>query len=249
MRPYQLGQLFALPLQSAIRAQNLALQETISFIEQFGLEKGLAKTFRFVAERVIEKRIVDPKTGIPETQLKAQPFEVSIPLLALVSPPSMNLQEVNVEFGVEIVELKTEPIKSAVIPSAVLGSSLAPTLCLFTSLGQVNPTTMKVNMKIARETPEGMARLGDVLVDLLSGRPSETEAPSIKTPVPVERVPGIGTEMANLLKTKGILTVQDFLSATETSEKVRDSARTLGVSEKRIAEWREKARLLIGLKE
>ena len=108
MKLLELGQLFAMPLQSAIRAQSLAIQETISFIEQFGLEDGLAKTFRFKTERMVEERTVDPKTGTPETQFKVQPFEVSIPLLAMISPPGLQLQEMNVEFGVEVVEPKTD---------------------------------------------------------------------------------------------------------------------------------------------
>lgn len=240
MKLLQLGQLFALPLQSAVRAQNFALQETISFIEQFGLEEGKAKTFRFKAERMVEERVVDPKTGIAETKFRVQPFEVSIPLLAIVSPPSIQLQEMNVEFGVEVVEPKAEAIKSTVIPSAILGSSLASSLSLFTALGQSNPTTMKVNMKIVREIPEGMARLGDLLTDLLSG-----QAPAVKAPPSIEEIAGIGIEMANILKAKGILSVKDFVSATETREAIKDIAKTLGVSEKRISEWREKAKLLI----
>lgn len=239
MKLLQLGQLFALPLQSAIKAQNLALQETISFIEQFGLEEGRTKTFRFKAERMVEERTVDPKTGIPETKFRVQPFEISVPLLAMITPPSMQLQEMNVEFGVEVVEPKTETIKSSVIPSTVLGSSLASSLSLFTTLGQSNPTTMKINMKIVKEIPEGIARLGDVLTDLLSG-----QAPVAKIPPPIEKIPGIGIEMANILKAKGISTTKDFDSSTETREAVKEIAKTLGVSEKRVIEWREKAKLL-----
>lgn len=240
MKLFQLGQLFALPLQSAIRAQSLAAQETISFIEQFGFEEGLAKTFRFKAERMVEERTIDPKTGIPETQFKVHPFEVSIPLLAIISPPSMQLQEMNVEFGVEVVEPKTEAIKSGVIPSAVIGSSLASSLTLLTSLRESNPTTMKVNMKIVRETAEGMARLGDMLTDLLS-----CKTPLTKTPPLIEKIPGIGTETADILKAKGIMTTKDFVSSTETTETVKELARILGVSEKRILEWREKSKLLV----
>lgn len=245
MKLLQLGQLFALPLQSVIKAQSLALQETISFIEQFGLEEGKAKSFRFKTERIVEERTVDPKTGTPETQFKVQPFEVSIPLLAIVSPPSMQLQEMNVEYGVEVVEPKTEPIKSSVIPSEVIGSSLATSMGLFTSLGQSNPTTMKVNMKIVRETPEGLARLGDVLTDLLSGKTPSSETPPPKIPPSIEKIPGIGTEIANILKAKGILTAKDFVSSTETREAIKEIAKTLGVSEKRVVEWREKSKLLV----
>ena len=244
MKLFQLGQLFALPLQSAIKAQSLALEETISFIEQFGIEEGKIKTFRFKAERMVEERKVDPKTGVPETEFNVQPFEVSIPLLAMISIPSIGLQEMNVEYRVEVVEPKTEPIKSSVIPSAVIGSSLAPSLGLFTSLGQSNPTTMKVNMKIVRETPEGLARLWDVLTDLLSGKAPSAEIQLPKIPQPVEKIPGIGPEIASILKAKGIFTVKDFISATETREAIKDIAKTLGVSEKRINEWRKKTKLL-----
>lgn len=246
MKLLQLGQLFALPLQSAIKAQNLALQETISFIEQFGFEEGIAKTFRFKAERLVEERTVDSKTGIPETQFKVQPFEMSIPLLAIVSPPSIQLQEMNVEFGVEVVEPRTEAIKSATIPSKVLGSSLASSLSLFTPLGQSNPTTMKVNMKIVREVPEGMARLGDSLTDLLSGKPPEADKePRPDTSFDVERVSGIGKERASLLRAKRILTVRELIRSTETPEAIKDLAKTLGISERQVREWRGKAKLLI----
>ena len=245
MKPLQLGQLFAIPLQSAVKAQNLALQETISFIEQFGFEEGIAKTFRFKAERLVEERTVDSETGISETEFKVQPFEMSIPLLAIVSPPSIQLQEMNVEFGVEVVEPRTEAIESATIPSRVLGSSMASSLSLLTPLGRSNPTTMKVNMKIVREVPEGMARLGDSLTDLLSGKPRESdEEPRPKTSPDVESVSGIGKEIASLLRAKQILTVRGLIRTTETPEAIKGLAKTLGVSERKIREWREKAKLL-----
>jgi len=259
VRLLQLGELFALPLQSATRAQNFSLQETISFLEQFGLEEGVAKTFRLRTERMVEERTTDPETGIPETQFKVQPFELSIPLLAMVSPPSIQLQEMNVEFGVEIVEPRRVPIESSAIPSAVLGSSLAPSLSVFTPLSQSNPTTMKVNMKIVRETPEGMARLGDTLTDLLSGRPVEeptvvAEPPTVieePGPRPADRpataVAGIGPVMGNRLEGVEVFTVRDFLRATATQERVSrlvDILRSAGarrVSEKLVHEWRESA--------
>lgn len=174
MKLNKLGELFALPLQAAIKAQNLALQETISFIEQFGLDRGDVKTFRFKAERMVEERSVDPKTGDPETKFKFQPFEMSIPILALVQPPNIQLKEMDLEFGVEVVETKSEPIKSSVISSSVRGSSFASSLSLFTSLHQSNPTTMKVNMKISQEASEGMERVRDALADLLGPTPETT---------------------------------------------------------------------------
>lgn len=242
MKTLQLGELFAMPLQSAIRAQSLAFQETISFIEQFGLEDGVAKTFKFKAERMVEETTVNPKTGASETQFKVEPYEVSIPLLALISPPNVQLQEMNVEFGVEIVEAESESIKSSSIPSSVLGSSLASSRSVFTSLSESNPTTMKVNMKIVSQVPEGMARLNDLLTDLLSGQSTETKE---GTSPSVEKIPDISKAATDILKGKKILTAKDFVSATETTESVKNLAKTLDVPEDRIAEWREKAKGLI----
>jgi hypothetical protein len=177
MKVLQLGELFALPLQSAIRAQNLALLETISVLEKIGMERGEARNFRMKAERLIEERDVDPDTGKTETRFTAQPFEISIPLLALISPPSLHLQEMNVEFGVAIVEPRAEAIQTESTRPQTKASSLAGTLSHYSALNQPGTTTMKVNMKIVRETSEGMARLGDLLADLLNARSKVNQKP------------------------------------------------------------------------
>jgi predicted flap endonuclease-1-like 5' DNA nuclease len=264
---YSLGELFAVPLQSAIKAQNLALQETLSFIEQFGIEqqqagaeKGMARTLRFKAERTVEERTIDPETGSPQTQLVTQPLEISIPLLAILPPPNIQLQEMNVEFGVEVVEPKKETLESSVLPATVTGVSLAPSLAMFSPLGPSNPTTMKVNMKIVRETPEGMARLGDLLTDLLSAQAIATRPPGVSKPPepqptpppvarrlpspPVDKISGIGPRTSEVLAKHEVFTVGDFLAATETAEKVKALAEALNISEKRITEWHEQAKLI-----
>lgn len=169
---------------------------------------------------------------------------MSIPVLALIQPPSMQLQEMNVEFGVEIVEPITEPIRSEVIPSTALGSSLAPSLALFTPLEQSNSTTIKVNMKIVREIPEGMARISDILTDLLSGIPQKAESVTKPTAPAIEEVHGIGKELGAMLRAKGILTTADFLKATEAPESRKEPAKSMKVSLKRIEGWREKAKIL-----
>ncbi|MEK6756045.1 MAG: DUF4332 domain-containing protein [Bacteroidota bacterium] len=240
MKLLELGELFALPIQSAVKAQNLAHQETLFFIDQFGIEDGKARSFRLKTERTVE--MIDPKTGSSTPRLEIEPFELSIPLLAMLSPPVMSLKEMNVEFAVEVVEPKTEDIKSPLVPSKLMGKSLSSSRSLLTPLGQSNPTTMKVNMKIVRETPEGMARLGDLLTELLSGRPQSAEQP--KKGVPVAKVHGIGSETAAILEGRGIHTATDLVSATETKEAIDVLAKAVGVSAKRIVEWREKAKLM-----
>ncbi len=236
MKLNPLGDLFALPLQSAIKAQSLALQETMAVIETMGMEDGKAKLFRLKAERMVEERKIDPATGQPETKFIVQPFELSIPLLALLPISPMQLQEMNVDFGVEVVETKTEPIKATTIPSAMLGSSLSGSLSLFTALGQSNPATMKVHMRIVKEAPEGIARMGDLLTDLLSGKAE-------KGPT-VNEIPGMPENIARILMNSGIVTVAKFLVATEKAAARAELAKTLGVSARKMTTWRKDARQL-----
>jgi len=265
MKAIAIGEIFALPLQSAVRAQNLAFQEAITAIEQIGLEEGKAKVFSFMTERMVEERVIDAKTGEPRTQFRAQPFEISLPLLAMVPLPGLRLQEMNVEFGVDVVEPKAEPIKTAIISPAALGSSLAASPALF-SKGSSNPapSMMKVTMKIVQNVPEGMSRINDMLADLVSGRAvdSAQSPPAEKAPVAEEKVPpvreanvqeirGIGPETAAILKGKGISTIEEFLEATETAESKADFASAIGrgISPQRIETWREAGRLVLKGKE
>jgi predicted flap endonuclease-1-like 5' DNA nuclease len=242
LKLFQLGQLFALPLQAAVRAQSLALQETFSFLEEFGTEAGAARTFSLRTERMVEERRVDPATGEVRTEFKKKPLEISLPLLALLPPPVMRLREMDVEFGVEVVEPRSEPLKSTLIPEGVVGSSLAPTLALFSPPDKSNPTTIRVKMKIRSESPEGMSRLGDLLADMLSGR--DLAATSKKPSPELRQLRGINARRAELLSKRGISTVDDLLSATESREGVKEVARIAGVSERRILAWRKKAKLL-----
>jgi bacillolysin len=71
-------------------------------------------------------------------------------------------------------------------------------------------------------------------------RQPETRIPDIL------KVPGIGEERAALLKSKGILTVRDFIIATSTPNKLKALAASLGISEKVLSNWRLKAEALLG---
>lgn len=171
MRPTPLGELFAIPLQSAVRAQVLAHQETLAAIEDLGIEKGRARVFRLRSERTTEERVVDSATGNVETKQVVQPFDISIPLLALLPLQTLKLQEMDVDLAVEVVEVKAVPFTSETIGARSRGSSLASSSAILAALGSTKEPGMKVHMKIARDTSEGLARTNDVLADLLSGRP------------------------------------------------------------------------------
>ncbi len=209
----------------------------MAVIETMGIEGGRAKTFRLKSERLVEEKEIDPATGQAKSRVVVQPFELSVPLLALLPVSPIQLQEMEVDFGIEVVEPKTEPIRSTSIPSTVLGSTLAGSMSVFTALGQSNPTTMKVHMRITKETPEGIARMGDLLTDLLSGKPEAGPR--------VDDIPGLPAEAATTLKDRGIFTASAFLEATKTTEPKAEIAKALGVSRGEIDIWRQESRKLL----
>jgi predicted flap endonuclease-1-like 5' DNA nuclease len=245
MKLNEIGNLLAMPLQAAIRAQGLAVQETISFLENFGLEDGSAKLFQFKAERTSE----EPETAgdYSKTTLRKYPMEISAPILALVQAPSLSLNEMNVEFGIEIVETKEDPIQSASIPKKTLGYSMVRSTARYTPMQATNPTTMQVRMKIIRETPEGLARITqDLLSQLISASNSnESKKPAeeeVYSP-PVDRIEGIGPITAERLRGANIITIRDFLDKTLTEDGIGDVVRITGLSREIVSQFRNKANL------
>jgi hypothetical protein len=166
-----LGQLVALPLQAAVRAQALTSAEFLSAIEQFGVEEGSAKIFRLKVERTVEQTVVNPKTGETTFEPQTHVFEVRIPVLALINPPGVRIQEMNAEFSCDVHDLKADVLKISLanVPQAV---SLASSPASLARSGKL-PVAMKISMKILPEKSEGFARLYDVLVDTMTGRPAK----------------------------------------------------------------------------
>ena len=223
MKPKPIGELFAIPLQSAVRAQALALQETMATIEALGIEAGRAKVFRLRAERTVEEPTVDPGTGAAEVKLAVQPFEITIPILALLPIQTIRLQEMDVDFSVDIIESTSKP-------------SLAESPAVLGSLNQASSTTMKVHMKIARDTSEGIARINDLLTDLLSGRPASS--------VTIDAIAGISAAVLRRFKDKGLESLDAFLAATATPEARAALAASVGTSVKQIDIWTRAAQRL-----
>jgi len=269
VKPYELRQLFAMPLQAAVNAQALALHETLTFLEKVGMEKGSVRTFRLKTERLVEEEEVDAE-GRPKLVPKTKQVELSIPLLALLPPPAMKLQEMDVVFGVEIVEPRSEKLE---LPGVVRAESLAPTLAFLSPPGAKNPTTMRVKMRIVNEQPEGMARLGDVLADMLSGREggddsaeeagASSEQPGSllearvdmdlvrgvvrgaeKTEPEIEKVRGVGRATAAKLRSTGINTAGELVKLAEDREALKKVSKTLGIPDRQLLRLARRAKLL-----
>jgi hypothetical protein len=242
MRAFPLAQLLAVPLQSAVRAHAMAGQEALRVLMDFGLQDGKARTFRMSADRVVEEQVLDPETGKFETKFVTRPFEVTVPLLALISPPSSQLQDMTVDLAVDVLQPRADPMEP--VARALPGTpSLAGSLARYTPLSGDPATTMRVSMRIVQTAPEGVARLDDVLVDLLSGRPAVDEG--AREVPPIERLRGVGPGIGGLFRARGILTVADLVRAARRPESVSELAQIIGVSLERMAAWVEESRRLL----
>lgn len=59
-------------------------------------------------------------------------------------------------------------------------------------------------------------------------------------------ISGIGPETAALFKGKSIVTLGDFLKATENSQKISELSKAIGISETKINDWRKKTQVMLG---
>lgn len=234
MRESRLDEAIALPLQSAIAAQYLAIQQTLYLIEEYGLKGNKTKTIEMMAERVVEERTID-KNGLEATKLETRPFEISIPLLALLPPPYMKIDEMNVEFGVEVIEPRRVPMKCSAIAQDAVAHSLSSTIVSVSPPNLGDAPAMTVKLKIIQESPEGLSRIVDLLTESLSGRPIEQPKMTVRT------LKGITIAEAKILERYGIGSLEDLIEATETDGMVLALSRDTGLAELLIKKLREES--------
>lgn len=170
MKLLQLSELFAAPVQSTVRAQFLALQETISQIEEIGVEGEKAPVLKIKTERLVEKHVIDEKTNESKTIFDHEPIYISIPILALAMPSVIAIKNVEVEFDVEMVEPISTPIKSRFLPIKKAGLSLASTKSIYAKKSSDISPTMHVKMNIGSETSEALGRINDLLNTFLESQ-------------------------------------------------------------------------------
>ncbi|WP_094226992.1 M4 family metallopeptidase [Methanolobus psychrotolerans] len=70
--------------------------------------------------------------------------------------------------------------------------------------------------------------------------------PEITLKTDLIEISGIGHETAVLFKGRSILTLGDFLKATENPKKITELSHALGISEAKIHDWRKKTLVMIG---
>lgn len=235
MRAYDLGRLFSLPVQAAIKAQAIAVREAMSFVEEFGIENGQIKTYPLTVERYVEETYKSP-SGETMTHLVHKPFLMQVPVLSLVHPPFIQIREIKVDFGVEITSTSSQAISSDIVQSEKADRSLANTKGIYTPPDAPNPTTMKVTMMVEKEIPEGLARIYDVLNDLITAFPTKTDKPK-KGDWPVIVIEGIGKTYSQRLASGEIKYVNQLAIAD--SKYIANIAQ---VNEKEAQSWIDMAK-------
>lgn len=86
----------ASPLIAAVRAQTMAAQNTVAYINSFIDDKGSMKTTSFNFEKVLPP----DATGQPA----AAKVALTVPLISLVPVPHLRIEEVNTEFQYTVSE-------------------------------------------------------------------------------------------------------------------------------------------------
>ncbi|MHB0926096.1 MAG: DUF2589 domain-containing protein [Gallionellaceae bacterium] len=167
MKPRPINELLAVPLRAAIQAKIMSATETLGMIKKFGIDsEDQVKNLTFKTTKMVE--LPQPAESKKPVEYEKRNMEVSIPLLTLINLPSVQLTEMNVEMAIHVVDSssQTSGMKKAVIEGAAL-----PLAGVLTNSQSRNlPPTMKINMKIVERVPEGLARVNDLLADMLQGR-------------------------------------------------------------------------------
>lgn len=167
MKPRPINELLAVPLSAAVQAKTMSALETLEVIKKFGIgPEGQVKNLTFKTTRLVE---VPQAAGSKDpVKYEKKNMEVSIPLLSLINLPSVQLTEMNVEMAIHVIEDSSAPSRSRRVQED--GPALPLSGVLTNALSRNLPPTMKVNMKIVERVPEGMARVNDLLADMLHGR-------------------------------------------------------------------------------
>lgn len=234
LKSRDISELFTLPIISAIRAQSMAVEETISYIQEFGLdESGKTKSFSIKTERMIEENIINSTTKKPETITKLVPIKIDVPLLALFPPPALQIQEMNFEFGIDIVQERPSNTKS--MKNGGKGKKFG-SRGVFKPVKESNPPNVKVSMKITKDVPEGISKLQDILVENIVGKPIEEKG--LRT---ISIIKGITTSIETKLNEEEIMTIDDFVDATKNYSLTRKLASKTKIDIKKLTKIRDSA--------
>ena len=157
-----IADLIAAPLKAASDAQLNLAQSTVEFIKTIGVEKGDNGQEKV---RSLTFTLTAPKEGGGTNEMN-----IEAPLLAIVPLPNLAVEEVNVDFQMEITS-----ISKANNDDRESGVSVCGTVT--SSADQTRETNQSakyhIQVKARRtESPEGLSRILDIMAAAVNGQSS-----------------------------------------------------------------------------
>ncbi len=169
-----LGELLGALLSAVVEGQREATASSLAFVEQVGLVRGDGEDERF-------RSVTIRYTKLDENQQPAE-FTLEVPLLAMVSIPTLSVQSAKVAFTYNVIQTQTQEPEG---PSPLLAfrEPIVRPVVLKGVVQQRRPTgdtretagvDVEVNLASA-PLPVGLERLLE-LTELTVSRPAQEEA-------------------------------------------------------------------------
>lgn len=186
---HPLEQLVGGPLQAIIEAHALLSQSALKFFSDFGFEpvaiekktaasSDQANGAPLAKLRTLEFSYIHP---VPDSEQPGNiidtPTHVKIPLLAMLSLPSLTISEATLDFNIKVVgftqtkeAIKKSDITKAKLPFAIQGAYASRSPAADESTPETSTIAISIKMK-QEPVPEGAKKLMNLLQDALIATP------------------------------------------------------------------------------
>jgi len=177
------------PLQAAIQAQNAASMATVNFIKEVGFEPGSTpgtmgpvRYVDFKFSKSVPDPDYDPDAPVSATNqpMMNQDIEVQVPLLAMLTPPALRIDEMTIDFNAKLTSVETASVSSEFAASAELGINYkvvnfkaSASYKRTSSRGTSVEKTYNLGVKLTAvndEMPEGLDRILTMLEDSITSK-------------------------------------------------------------------------------
>jgi uncharacterized protein DUF2589 len=181
LKPLTFEQLVSAPLRGLVLGQEAATQATADFISKLGFDDGAPGGVP--AARTLEFDYVHPvpDPANPGSTIDT-PTRLRVPLLTLLSVPSLRIAEAHVSFGAHIVGTRSVKTPRAAVrldserAAAGVSTQLLATYAPAAPAPGEPPPTVTVDITVERERPsEGLARILSALADSITAAPAAAE--------------------------------------------------------------------------
>lgn len=168
MNGLSMSDLIGAPLKAVVDAQAMLAKSTVDFIRDVGLEKDSDGTDKTRDLSLTVRKTEDDGT--------TNELAVQAPLLAIVPIPSLAVEEVNVEFQMEVTSMTKEDSSTAGEKDTELtedGVSVCGKVSSQASGTRETNQSAKYQIQVKarkQETPEGLSRVLDALAQSVNGK-------------------------------------------------------------------------------